>query len=54
MLELSKLHMYDFHYNHMKVKYPRANQRRLLLIDTDRLAYAVQTDDVYKATDAKK
>ena len=22
MLELSKLHMYDFHYNHMKVKYP--------------------------------
>ena len=25
--ELSKLHMYDFHYNHMKVKYPRANHR---------------------------
>ena len=25
--------MYDFHYNHMKVKYPRANQLRLLLAD---------------------
>ena len=22
VLELSKLHMYDFHYNHMRVKYP--------------------------------
>ena len=22
VLELSRLHMYDFHYNHMKVKYP--------------------------------
>ena len=54
MLELSKLHMYDFHYNHMKVKYPRANQLRLLFTDTDSLAYAVQTDDIYKdmATDA--
>ena len=28
VLELSKLHMYDFHYNHMKVKYPHANQLR--------------------------
>ena len=25
VLELSKLHMYAFHYNHMCVKYPRAN-----------------------------
>ena len=54
MLELSKLHMYDYHYNHMKVKYPHANQLRLLFTDTDSLAYAVQTDDIYKgmATDA--
>ena len=28
--ELSKLHMYDIHYNHMCVKYPRANQLRNL------------------------
>ena len=48
VLDLSKLHMYDFHYNHMKVKYPRANQLRLLFTDTDSLAYAVQTDDIYK------
>ena len=34
-LELSKLHMYDFHYNHICVKYPRANQLRLLFTDTD-------------------
>ena len=51
MVELSKLHLYDFHYNHMKVKCPRANQLRLLFIDS--LAYVVQTDDIYKdmATD---
>ena len=40
--------MYDFHYNHMNVKYPRANQLRLLFTDTDSLDYAVQTDDIYK------
>ena len=46
--------MYDFHYNHMKVKYPRANQLRLLFTDTDNLACAVQTEDMHKdmATDA--
>ena len=48
VLELSKLHMYDLHYNHMKVKYPRANQLRQLFADTDSLTYAVQTDDIYK------
>ena len=48
VLELSKLHMYDFHYNHMCVKYPRANQLRLLFTDTASLAYAVQTGDIYR------
>ena len=54
LLELSKLHMYDFHYNHMMIKYPHAHQLRLLFTDTDSLAYAVQTDDIYNdmATDA--
>ena len=54
VLELSKLHMYHFHYNHMKVKYPHANQLRLLFTDTGSLAYAAQTDAIYKdmATDA--
>ena len=48
VLQLSKLHMYDFHYNHMCVKYPRANQLRLLFTDTDSLAYVVQTGDIYR------
>ena len=48
MIELSKLHMCDFHYNHMCVKYPRANHLRLLFTDTDSLAYAVQTGDIYR------
>ena len=39
LLELSKLYMYDFHSNHMCVKYPRADQLRLLFTDTDSLAY---------------
>ena len=48
VLELSKLRMYVSHYNHMCVKYPRANQLRLLFTDTYSLAYAVQTDDIYR------
>ena len=48
MLDLSKLHMYNFHYNHMCVKYPLRNQLRLLFTDTDSLAYAVQTEDIYR------
>ena len=48
MLELSKLHIYDFHYNHMCVKYPSADQLRLLFTDTDSLAYAVHTEDIYR------
>ena len=43
--------MYDFHYNHMCVKYPRTDQLRLLFTDTDSLAYDVQTDDIYRDTD---
>ena len=44
VVDLSKLHMYDFHYNHMRVKYPR----QLLFTDTASLAYAVQTEDTYR------
>ena len=51
VLELLKLHTYDFHCNHMCVKYPRANQLRLLFTDTDSLAYAVQTDVIYRDMD---
>ena len=48
MLELSKLRMYGFHYNLMCVEYPCVDQLRLLFTDTDNLAYAVQTDDIYR------
>ena len=48
VLELSKVHMYDFHYNHMKVKYPCADQLKLLFTDTDSFAYAVKIDDIYE------
>ena len=32
----------------MEVKYPHANQLRLLFTDTDSLAYVVQTDNIYE------
>ena len=53
MLDLlcSKLHMYNFHYNHMKVKYPHADQLRLLFTGTDSLAYAVSTNNIYRDMD---
>ena len=46
VLDLSKLRMYNFHYNHTCVKYPRPDQLRLRSTDTDSLAYAVQTEDI--------
>ena len=48
VLDLSKLHMYNFYYNHMCIKYPRNGQLRLLFMDTGSLAYAVQTEDIYR------
>ena len=45
VLNLSKLYMYNFH---MCVKYPSHGQLRLLFTDTDSLAYAVQTEDIYR------
>ena len=48
VLDLSKLHRYTFHRNHMCVKFPRRDQLRLLFTDTDSLAYAVQTEDIYR------
>ena len=47
VLELSKLRVYDFHYNHRKVKYPQEGQLKLLFTDTDSLAYAIKTEDIY-------
>ena len=51
ILELSKYLMYDFHYNHMKVKYP-GDKLKLILTDTDSLCYAIKTSDIYKDMEA--
>jgi len=45
ILELSKLLMYQFHYNYIKRKYE--DRASLLFTDTDSLFYSVQTDDLY-------
>ena len=41
VLKMSKLHMSDFRYSHMKVKYPQEGQLKLLFTDTDSLAYTI-------------
>jgi len=45
VLELSKLAMYEFHYNYVKKKY--GNNATLLFTDTDSLCYQIETDDIY-------
>ena len=46
ILDISKVIMYDFHYNVMKPKY--GDKLQLLGSDTDSLKYAVECDDLYK------
>ena len=46
VLDLSKWLMYDYYYNHLKVKY--ADRVKLLYTDTDSVIVHVQTDDLYK------
>ena len=45
-LELSKLVMYDFHYNFIKKKYP-GEQSRLCFTNTDSFLYELKTNDIY-------
>ena len=46
ILDLSKYHMYNFHYGFMKKNY--GSDAKLLFIDTDSLCYEIETKDFYK------
>ncbi len=45
ILDISKIHMYNFHYNHMMKKYSENIQ--LCYTDTDSLVYHIQTEDLF-------
>ena len=46
ILDLSKMLMYNFHYNYIKKKYN--NRARLLFTNTDSLTYEIEAEDIYK------
>ena len=46
VLDLSKLLMYDFHNNFIKLHYPN-KKSTLLFTDTDSLTYKIQSADIY-------
>ena len=51
-LELSKVLIYEFHYEYIKNKY--YNKLKLLFADTDSLMYESKTEDVYEGFSSDK
>ena len=52
ILELSKVLMYEFHYDYIKNKY--GNNSKLLFTDTESLMYEIKTEDIYEDFDFSK
>ena len=46
ILKLSKVLMYEFHYDYIKNRYD--NKSKLFFIETDSLMYETKTEDVYE------
>jgi hypothetical protein len=53
ILDLSKITMYDFHYNVMMKQYEHKDVK-LLFTDTDSLCYHIKTQDLYKDMEKNK
>ena len=47
ILDISKVLMYDFHYDYIIPKYAYGNRAQLLFTDTDSLCYELWTDDFF-------
>ena len=52
ILDLSKVLMYEFHYDYIKNKY--GNNSRLSYTDTDNFIYEIKTEDVYEGFNSNK
>ena len=52
ILEISKVLLYEFHYDYIKNKYD--SKSKLLFTDTDSLMYEIKTEDVYEGFSSNK
>ena len=52
ILELSKILIYELHYDYIKNKYD--NKSKLLFTDTDSLMYEIKTENVYEDFSSNK